>query len=49
MTKFVPDDERQRVLVLLVGVAEQFAVDNDEVISDSRAAKALRTPLPDIK
>src|SRR5918995_3797405 len=31
--QFVSDDESQRLLVLLVGVAEQLAVDHNEVVS----------------
>src|SRR5215207_6760961 len=32
-------------LVLLVGVAEQLAVDNDEVISDSRGGEGVENPV----
>ena len=34
MPQFMTNDERQRVLVLLVGVAEEFAVAHDEVVTE---------------
>jgi hypothetical protein len=39
--KFVPDDERERLFVPFVGVAEQLAVDHHEVVAERRRREGV--------
>jgi hypothetical protein len=42
VSQFVPDDERQRLLVLFVGVAKQLAVDHHEIVAEGRCCEGVQ-------
>jgi hypothetical protein len=41
VSQFVSDDESQRLLVLLVGVAEQLAVDHHEIVAEGGRGEGI--------
>src|SRR5918997_2675691 len=45
VSQLVADNERQGVLVLLVGVAEQLAVDHDEIVAKGRSGECVEFPV----